>query len=59
MKQSLAAQTEVNQESHAKLVAAEAEALKAESLGKAAQILSNNPGALQLRYLQSLDAIGY
>jgi hypothetical protein len=42
----------------AKLVAAEAEVQKSESLSQAARILTETPGALQLRYLQSLDAIG-
>lgn len=58
MKQSLVAETEAKQESHAKLISAEAEVFKSESLSKAAKILADNPGALQLRYLQSLDSIG-
>lgn len=57
LRQSLAAKTEASQESQAKLVVAEAEVKKSESLSKAANVLTNTPGALQLRYLQSLDSI--
>jgi regulator of protease activity HflC (stomatin/prohibitin superfamily) len=54
MQRSMAAQAEAEREKRAKVIRADGEYLAAETLGKAARILRNEPPALQLRYLQTL-----
>src|SRR5512132_4062789 len=57
MQRSMAAQAEAEREKRAKIIKADGEYLAAETLGKAARIIRNEPGALQLRYLQTLVEI--
>jgi regulator of protease activity HflC (stomatin/prohibitin superfamily) len=54
MQRSMAAQAEAEREKRAKVIRADGEYLAAETLGKAARIIRNEPPALQLRYLQTL-----
>ena len=54
MQRSMAAQAEAEREKRAKVIRADGEFLAAETLGKAARIIRNEPPALQLRYLQTL-----
>src|SRR5512138_175482 len=57
MQRSMAAQAEAEREKRAKIIKADGEYLAAETLGKAAHIIGNEPPALQLRYLQTLVEI--
>ena len=57
MQRSMAAQAEAEREKRAKIIRADGEFLAAETLGKAAHIIRNEPPALQLRYLQTLVEI--
>lgn len=57
MKRSMAAQAEAERERRAKVVHAEGEYQAAEKLAEAAKIISTQPVALQLRYLQTLAGI--
>ena len=57
MKRAMAAQAEAERERRAKVVHAEGEYQAAEKLAGAAQIISTQPAALQLRYLQTLTGI--
>ncbi len=57
MKRSMAAQAEAERDRRAKVVHAEGEYQAAEKLAKAAEVMSRQPAALQLRYLQTLTAI--
>jgi len=57
MQKIMAAQAEAERGRRAKIIAAEGEAQAAEKLAEAAQIISKEPMALQLRYLQTLVAI--
>jgi regulator of protease activity HflC (stomatin/prohibitin superfamily) len=57
MQKIMAAQAEAERGRRAKIIAAEGEAQAAEKLAEAAQIISREPMALQLRYLQTLVAI--
>jgi regulator of protease activity HflC (stomatin/prohibitin superfamily) len=57
MQRAMAAQAEAERERRAKVVHAEGEAQAAEKLAEAAKIISSQPSALQLRYLQTLTAI--
>lgn len=54
----MARQAEAEREKRAKIIAAEGEALAADALGRAADIMMAHPLALQLRNLQSLVEIG-
>jgi hypothetical protein len=54
----MARQAEAEREKRAKIIAAEGEALAADALGTAADIMMEHPLALQLRNLQSLVEIG-
>jgi regulator of protease activity HflC (stomatin/prohibitin superfamily) len=54
MKRAMARQAEAEREKRAKIIAAEGEALAADALGTAADIMMAHPLALQLRNLQSL-----
>ncbi|GAA1030564.1 slipin family protein [Virgisporangium ochraceum] len=58
MKRAMARQAEAEREKRAKIIAAEGEALAADALGTAADIMLAHPLALQLRNLQSLVEIG-
>ncbi len=57
MQRAMAKQAEAEREKRAKIIAAEGEALSAEKLGVAADIIAAHPIALQLRNLQVLSDI--
>ncbi len=57
MQRAMARQAEAERERRAKIIAAEGEFQAADKLSKAADIISTNPQALQLRYLQTLREI--
>jgi len=57
MQRAMAKQAEAERERRAKIIAAEGEHQAAEKLSMAADILSPNPQAIQLRYLQTLREI--
>lgn len=54
MQRAMAKQAEAERERRAKVIAAEGEFQAADKLSQAADIISRNPEALQLRYLQTL-----
>lgn len=54
MQRAMARQAEAERERRAKVVAAEGEHQAAEKLALAAQVISNSPGAMQLRQLQTM-----
>ena len=58
MQRAMALQAEAEREKRAKIIHAEGERTAAENLRMAAQELSKDPAALQLRYLQTLLEIG-
>jgi regulator of protease activity HflC (stomatin/prohibitin superfamily) len=58
MKRAMARQAEAEREKRAKIIAAEGEALAADQLGAASDVMMAHPLALQLRNLQSLVEIG-
>lgn len=55
MVRAIARQAEAERERRAKIIAAEGEMQAAEKLVEAAEIMSKNPAALQLRYLQTMS----
>jgi regulator of protease activity HflC (stomatin/prohibitin superfamily) len=57
MKRAMAAQAESERERRAKIINAEGEFQAAEKLAQAAHLISKEPAALQLRYLQSMREI--
>jgi len=57
MQRAMAAQAEAERDRRAKVVHAEGEYQAAEKLAEAAKIISTEPAALQLRYLQTLSNI--
>jgi regulator of protease activity HflC (stomatin/prohibitin superfamily) len=57
MQRAMAAQAEAERERRAKIVHAEGEAQAAEKLAEAARVISSDPAAIQLRYLQTLVTI--
>ncbi len=57
MQRAMAKQAEAEREKRAKIIHAQGEALAAQTLAEAAQIISQNPSAMQLRYLQTLTEI--
>jgi regulator of protease activity HflC (stomatin/prohibitin superfamily) len=57
MQRAMARQAEAERERRAKVIAAEGEFQASEKLQQAAEVLSRNPAALQLRYLQTLAEI--
>ena len=57
MKRAMARQAEVERERRAKIINAQGEYQAAEKLSQAAEIISEYPQALQLRYLQTLSDI--
>jgi len=58
MIRAIARQAEAERERRAKIIHAEGEAAAASNLERAAEIMARQPGALQLRYLQTLVGIG-
>jgi regulator of protease activity HflC (stomatin/prohibitin superfamily) len=58
MQRSIALQAEAERERRAKIINADGEYQAAEKLSQAANIISQNPATLQLRYLQTLLQIG-
>jgi regulator of protease activity HflC (stomatin/prohibitin superfamily) len=58
MKRAMARQAEAEREKRAKIIAAEGEALAANALGTASDIMMAHPVALQLRNLQTLVELG-
>lgn len=57
MQRAIARQAEAERERRAKIIYAEGEFQAAQKLAEAADIISRNPTALQLRYLQTLVEI--
>ena len=57
MKRSMAAQAEAERERRAKIIHAEGEQQASEKLAQAAAVISREPAAIQLRYLQTLTEI--
>ena len=57
MQRAMAAQAEAERDRRAKVVHAEGEYQAAEKLAEAARVISSQPSALQLRYLQTLSSI--
>ena len=57
MRRAMARQAEAERERRSKVIAAEGEHQAAEKLGMAADVITRSPGALQLRYLQTLVEI--
>jgi regulator of protease activity HflC (stomatin/prohibitin superfamily) len=58
MQHAIARQAEAERERRAKIINAEGEFQAAAKLGQAADVISQNPVTLQLRYLQTLREIG-
>jgi regulator of protease activity HflC (stomatin/prohibitin superfamily) len=58
MQRAIARQAEAERERRAKIISADGEFQAAEKLSQAANIISQNPATLQLRYLQTLLDIG-
>jgi regulator of protease activity HflC (stomatin/prohibitin superfamily) len=58
MQRAMARQAEAERERRAKVINAEAEFQASTRLAEAADVLSRNPAALQLRYLQTLAEVG-
>lgn len=58
MQRAIARQAEAERERRAKIIAADGEFQAAEKLSQAADIISQNPATLQLRYLQTLLELG-
>lgn len=57
MQRAMAAEAESSREARAKVIAAEGEMKASRSLKEAADVMSESPSALQLRYLQTLNSI--
>lgn len=57
MKRAMAKQAEAERERRAKIIAADGEYQAAQKLLEAAQVISKDPAAIQLRYLQTLTEI--
>jgi regulator of protease activity HflC (stomatin/prohibitin superfamily) len=57
MQRAMAAQAEAERERRAKVISAEGEFQASQKLSEAAKVLSENPAAIQLRYLQTLGLI--
>jgi regulator of protease activity HflC (stomatin/prohibitin superfamily) len=58
MQRAMAKQAEAEREKRAKIIHAEGEYQASEKLAQAATVISREPVALQLRYLQTLTEIG-
>jgi len=57
MRRAMARQAEAERERRSKVISAEGEYQAAEKLGQAADVIARSPGALQLRYMQTLVEI--
>jgi regulator of protease activity HflC (stomatin/prohibitin superfamily) len=57
MQRAMARQAEAERERRSKIISAEGEHQAAEKLGQAADVIARSPGALQLRYMQTLVEI--
>ncbi|XP_063062321.1 stomatin [Engraulis encrasicolus] len=57
LQRAMAAEAEASREARAKVIAAEGEMKASRALKEAAQVMSESPAALQLRYLQTLSEI--
>jgi erythrocyte band 7 integral membrane protein len=57
MQRAMAAEAEATREAKAKVIAAEGEQKASRALKEAADVISQSPAALQLRYLQTLTQI--
>jgi regulator of protease activity HflC (stomatin/prohibitin superfamily) len=57
MQRAMARQAEAEREKRAKIIHAEGELIASEKLGQAAAVLNREPGAMTLRYLQTLTEI--
>merc|ERR1719277_583636 len=57
LQRAMAAEAEAAREARAKVIAAEGEHKASRSLRLAAEVITDSPAALQLRYLQTLDGI--
>ncbi len=57
MRRAMARQAEAERERRSKVISAEGEFQAAEKLGQAADVIARSPGALQLRYMQTLIEI--
>jgi erythrocyte band 7 integral membrane protein len=57
LQRAMAAEAEASREARAKVIAAEGEMKASRALKEAADVISEAPGALQLRYLQTLNNI--
>ncbi len=57
MQRAMAKQAEAEREKRAKIIHADGEKLAASTLAEAAEMLSQSPGSMQLRYLQTLTEI--
>ncbi|MGC4189868.1 MAG: slipin family protein [Thermomicrobiales bacterium] len=58
MQRAMARQAEAEREKRAKIIHAEGEFQSSQQLAEAAQVISRDPAAIQLRYLQTLNEIG-
>ncbi|MFT4039304.1 MAG: slipin family protein [Thermomicrobiales bacterium] len=58
MQRAMAQQAEAERDKRAKIIRAEGEFLASQQLSDAAKVISENPIALQLRYLQTVSEIG-
>merc|ERR1711997_263650 len=57
LQRAMAAEAEAAREARAKVIAAEGEQKASRALREAAEVISESPAALQLRYLQTLNSI--
>jgi regulator of protease activity HflC (stomatin/prohibitin superfamily) len=57
MRRAMARQAEAERERRSKVISAEGEFQAAEKLGQAADVIARSPGAMQLRYMQTLIEI--
>ena len=57
MQRAMAAEAEASRDARAKVIAAEGEQKASRALKDAADVISESPSALQLRYLQTLNSI--
>ncbi|CAG2177055.1 unnamed protein product [Oppiella nova] len=57
MQRAMAAEAEASRDARAKVIAAEGEQRASRALKEAADVISESPSALQLRYLQTLATI--
>ena len=57
LQRAMAAEAEATREAQAKIIAAKGERDASQALKEASDVIAQSPGALQLRYLQTLNAI--